>query len=117
MTSFPLSALCVRMPQLVMGASTCALLLRLSLVSMQGASGLATDTYKFVAVSLTLASVCTGLAQIMQVCILLFATAVLLALAMQQCKGIMLESVLHTRYSRPLNTQHVTTLHKLLAMT
>ncbi|KAL0021945.1 hypothetical protein WJX79_010633 [Trebouxia sp. C0005] len=56
-----------RMPQLVMGASTCALLLRLSLVSMQGASGLAIDTYKFVAVSLTLASVCTGLAQIMQV--------------------------------------------------
>lgn len=56
-----------RMPQLVMGSSTCALLLRLSLVSMQGASGLATDTYKFVAVSLTLASVCTGLAQIMQV--------------------------------------------------
>lgn len=56
-----------RMPQLVMGASTCALLLRLSLVSMQGASGLATDTYKFVAVSLTLASVCTGLSQIMQV--------------------------------------------------
>ncbi|DBA74283.1 TPA: hypothetical protein ACH3X1_011064 [Trebouxia sp. C0004] len=56
-----------RMPELVMGASTCALLLRLSLVSMQGASGLATDTYQFVAVSLTLASVCTGLAQIMQV--------------------------------------------------
>ncbi len=78
MTPFPLSALCVRMPQLVMGASTCALLLRLSLVSMQGASGLATDTYKFVAVSLTLASVCTGLAQIMQVCIYLFAAAVLL---------------------------------------
>ena len=34
---------------------------------MQGASGLARDTYKFVAVSLTLASVCTGLAHIMQV--------------------------------------------------
>ena len=50
-----------------MGASSCGLLLRLSLVSMQGASGLASDTYKFVAVSLTLASVCTGLAQIMQV--------------------------------------------------
>ena len=34
---------------------------------MQGASGLAKDTYKFVAVSLTLASVCTALAQVMQV--------------------------------------------------
>lgn len=56
-----------RRPQLVMAASSCALLLRLSLVSMQGASGLARDTYKFVAVSLTLASVCTGLAHIMQV--------------------------------------------------
>ena len=34
---------------------------------MQGASGLAKDTYKFAAVSLTLASVCTALAQVMQV--------------------------------------------------
>ena len=55
-----------RMPQLVMGASACALMLRLSMVTMQGASGLARDTYKFVAVSLTLASVCTALAQITQ---------------------------------------------------
>lgn len=54
------------MPQLVMGASACALMLRLSLVNMQCASGLARDTYKFVAVSLTLASVCTALAQITQ---------------------------------------------------
>lgn len=59
-----------RMPQLVMGASTCALMLRLSMVNMQGASGLARDTYKFVAVSLTLASVCTALAQITQACLL-----------------------------------------------
>lgn len=59
------------MPQLVMGASACALMLRLSMVSMQGASGLARDTYQFVAVSLTLASVCTALAQISQVCLLL----------------------------------------------
>ena len=50
-----------------MAASSCALLLRASLVSMQGASGLAKDTYKFVAVSLTLASICTALAQVMQV--------------------------------------------------
>ncbi|KAL3148833.1 hypothetical protein ABBQ32_001711 [Trebouxia sp. C0010 RCD-2024] len=57
----------LRMPQLVMGASACALMLRLSLVNMQCASGLARDTYKFVAVSLTLASVCTALAQITQV--------------------------------------------------
>lgn len=62
-----------RMPQLVMGASACALMLRLSMVNMQGASGLARDTYKFVAVSLTLASVCTALAQITQAC-LLFST-------------------------------------------
>lgn len=58
------------MPQLVMGASACALMLRLSMVNMQGASGLAQDTYKFVAVSLTLASVCTALAQISQACLL-----------------------------------------------
>ena len=58
------------MPQLVMGASACALMLRLPMVSMQGASGLARDTYKFVAVSLTLASVCTALAQISQACLL-----------------------------------------------
>ena len=55
------------MPQIIMGASACALMLRLSMVSMQGASGLARDTYKFVAVSLTLASVCTALAQSTQV--------------------------------------------------
>ena len=55
------------MPQVVMAASCCALLLRMSLVTMQGASGLAKDTYKFVAVSLTLASVCTGMAQVTQV--------------------------------------------------
>lgn len=58
------------MPQLVMGASACALMLRLSMVNMQGASGLARDTYQFVAVSLTLASVCTALAQISQACLL-----------------------------------------------
>ena len=51
-----------------MGASACALMLRLSMVNMQCASGLARDTYKFVAVSLTLASVCTALAQITQAC-------------------------------------------------
>lgn len=56
-----------RMPQLVMAASACAFMLRLSLVNMQGASGLASDTYKFVAVSLTLATVCTSLAQSLQV--------------------------------------------------
>lgn len=50
-----------------MGASACALLLRLSLVNMQGASGLAQDTYKFAAISLTLATVCTGAAQASQV--------------------------------------------------
>lgn len=57
----------LRMPQIIMGASACALMLRLSMVTMQGASGLARDTYKFVAVSLTLASVCTALAQSTQV--------------------------------------------------
>lgn len=50
-----------------MAASACAIMLRLSLVDMQGASGLAKDTYKFVAVSLTLATVCTSFAQILQV--------------------------------------------------
>lgn len=49
-----------------MGTCVCAVMLRLSLVNMQGASGLAKDTYKFVAVSLTLATVCTSFAQLLQ---------------------------------------------------
>ena len=56
-----------RSPQTIMAASACAFMLRLSLVNMQGASGLAKDTYKFVAVSLTLATVCTSFAQLLQV--------------------------------------------------
>lgn len=102
------------MPQLVMGASTCALLLRLSLVSMHGASGLATDTYKFVAVSLTLASVCTGLAQIMQVCVLLFAAAVLLSRfgnAAVQSYHAWITCCVSGTYLRDLHMQHVTALH------
>ena len=55
-----------RLPRLVTATSACALMLRLSLVNLQGASGLAQDTYKFVAVSLTLATVCTSFAQLLQ---------------------------------------------------
>ena len=107
------------MPQLVMGASACALMLRLSMVNMQGASGLARDTYKFVAVSLTLASVCTALAQITQVC--LFSSTLQRDHHVMECQGIlqakMYESTCqHASASLSIRGASAAKLHRLVCV-